>query len=278
MKKIIAYALAVCAFSSGTALAQTKDGCLPAPPHLIEEGTLTVGVSLAAPPTAFLQDDEASGLDPDLIRAIADKMCVKSNFVNMAFAGLFPALIAKRLDVINSQVGITEKRKETFDFVPVFVGGVRIVAGANTGLNFNSENDTCGSTMAIMGGSTQMAALEKVQESCPADKKMTLKAFGGQAEALNEVGRGSAEAAFVDWAVATYAAKQRPDQYVVASPILSGKGPNTQRNRIGIVLRKGDDANAAAIKAAFDAVVKDGQYHALLEKYGLTEGDIRAAD
>ncbi len=157
------------------------------------------------------------------MRAIAAKMCVQPKFVNMAFSGLFPALIAKRLDVINSQVGITDVRKETFDFVPVFVGGVRIVAGKSTGLQFQSELDTCGSTMAIMGGSTQMAALEKVQQTCPADKKMVLKAFGGQAEALNEVARGSAQAAFVDWAVATYAAKQRPDQYAVASPILSGK-------------------------------------------------------
>jgi polar amino acid transport system substrate-binding protein len=263
---------------AGAASAQTSSTCLPAPPNLIEPGTLTVGVSLAAPPTAYLQDDQATGLDPDLIRALAAKMCVKPKFVSMAFAGLFPALLAKRIDVINSQVGITDVRKETFDFVPVFVGGVRIVAGAKTGLYFQSELDTCGSTMAIMGGSTQMAALEKVQETCPADKKMTLKAFGGQAEALNEVGRGSAQAAFVDWAVATYAAKLRPDQYVVASPILSGKGPNTQRNRIGIVFRKGDTANAAAIQAAFDAIVKDGQYDALLQKYGLAEGDIRAAN
>lgn len=271
-----AIAAAVIGFASG-AVAQDKANCLPAPPSLIEDGKLTIGVSLAAPPTAFLQDDQAAGLDPDLMRAIAAKMCIKAEFVNMAFAGLFPALIAKRLDVINSQVGITDVRKETFDFVPVFVGGVRIVAGAKTNLKFESENDACGSTMAIMGGSTQMAALEKVQQTCPADKKMVLKAFGGQAEALNEVGRGSAQAAFVDWAVATYAAKQRPDQYVVASPILSGKGPNTQRNRIGIVFRKGDSENAAAVQAAFDAVVKDGQYDALLQKYGLGEGDIRTA-
>jgi polar amino acid transport system substrate-binding protein len=260
------------------ALAQDKANCLPAPPSLIEDGTLTVGVSLAAPPTAYLENDQPSGLDPDLMRAIAAKMCVQPKFVNMAFSGLFPALIAKRLDVINSQVGITDVRKETFDFVPVFVGGVRIVAGKSTGLQFQSELDTCGSTMAIMGGSTQMAALEKVQQTCPADKKMVLKAFGGQAEALNEVARGSAQAAFVDWAVATYAAKQRPDQYAVASPILSGKGPNTQRNRIGIVFRKSESENAAAVQAAFNAVVKDGQYDALLQKYGLGEGDIRAAN
>ncbi|MDT6942545.1 transporter substrate-binding domain-containing protein [Brucella pseudogrignonensis] len=280
MKKILLSASLILAaiFSTQHAQAQTKENCLPAPPNLIEEGKLTVGISLASPPTAYLENDQASGLDPDLIRALTAKMCIEPKFVNMAFSGLFPALIAKRLDVIHSQVGITDVRKETFDFVPVFVGGVRIVASKDSGLQFTSEQDTCGSTMAIMGGSTQMAALERVQTTCPADKQMVLKPFGGQAEALNEVGRGTAQAAFVDWSVATYAAKQRPDQYVVASPILSGKGPNTERNRIGIVFRKGNTEDAAAVKAAFDAIVADGQYDALLKKYGLGEGDIRAAN
>lgn len=280
MKVWFSYIAAAAGFFLVTnpAVAQGGGECMPTPPDLIEENVLTIGVSLASPPNAFIEDDEAAGLDPDLMRAIAAKMCIEPNFVNMAFSGLFPALVANRLDLIHSQVGITDVRKETFDFVPVFIGGVRIVASANSGLEFGSEQDTCGATMAIMGGSTQMAALERVQETCPEDRKMVLKAFSGQIEALNEVGRGTAQAAFVDWAVATYAAMQRPDQYAVASPILSGKGPDTERNRIGIVFRKGESENAAAIQAAFDAVVADGTYDVLLQKYGLSEGDIRNAD
>ncbi|CAM3456671.1 Solute-binding protein family 3/N-terminal domain-containing protein [Bordetella sputigena] len=249
--------------------------CLPAPPNLIEPGTLTVGISLAAPPTAFMKDDAAAGLDPELMTAIAQAMCLKPKFVNMAFAGLFPALIAKKIDVIHSQVGITDVRKQSFDFVTVFVGGVRLITQANSKLYFNTESDTCGYTTAIMGGSTQMAALERVKDSCPANKPMTLRPFGGQAEAMNEVARGSANAAFVDWAVATYAVAQRPKDFAIASPILSGKGPNTQRNRIGIVFRKGETANVAAVEAAFKRVVQSGAYDAMLAKWSLQEGDLR---
>lgn len=261
---------------TGTA-ARAADTCLPPPPDLIETGTLTVGLSLATAPTAFILNDEPAGIDPDLIRALAKTMCLKPKFVNMAFAGLFPALIAKKIDVIHSQVGITDVRKQTFDFVPVFVGGIRLISGKKTGLFFQSEADTCGSTVAIMGGSTQQAALQKVKEACPADKVLTLKPFGGQAEALNDVSRGSSQAAFVDWGVATYAVKLKPDDYMIASPILSGKGPGTERNRIGIVFRKGETANAQAVQAAFDRVVASGQYDTLLETWNLGEGDIRKA-
>lgn len=265
---IIAGLIGTSAFAQGA-------NCLPAPPSLIEPGTLTVGISLAAPPTSFMKDDGAAGLDPELIQAIAQKMCLKPKFVNMAFAGLFPALIARKIDVIHSQVGITDVRKETFDFVPVFIGGVRLVGSAKSKVYFKTEADTCGYTTAIMGGSTQMAALERVKDQCPSGKQMTLKPFGGQAEALNEVARGSAQAAFVDWAVANYAVQQRPNDFAIASPILSGKGPNTQRNRIGIVFRKGETQNAAAVEAAFKAVLQSGEYDKMLAKWNLVEGDIR---
>ncbi len=278
-KRALAWtALAATLAWAGPALAQPAAGCLPAPPNLIEPGTLTVGISLATPPTSFMKDDIPSGLDPDLVNGLAKRMCLKAKFVNMAFAGLFPALIAKKIDIIHSQVGITDVRRQTFDFVPVFVGGVRLIAGARNRVEFGGESETCGSTVAIMGGSTQQAALEKVRESCPAGKPLVLRAFGGQAEALNEVARGSAEAAFVDWGVAAYAVQQRPGDFAIASPILSGRGPNTPRNRIGIVFRKDEIPNQEAVRAAFDKLVSDGEYDALLAKWNLAEGDIRKAN
>ncbi len=278
LSRLSAIILTAIIIASGSCESRAASDCLPQPPSLIEQGTLTVGISLAAPPTSFMKDDVATGLDPELINAIADAMCLKPKFVNMAFAGLFPALIAKKIDVIHSQVGITDVRKETFDFVPVFVGGVRLISSKSANLTFTTEADTCGTTVAIMGGSVQQAALERVKENCPSGKPLVLKPFGGQAEALNEVSRGSAQAAFLDWAVASYAAQQRPDDLKLASPILSGKGPNTQRNRIGVVFRKGEQGNLDAVAAAFLKVEENGGYDRLLKKWGLSEGDIRTAN
>jgi polar amino acid transport system substrate-binding protein len=224
-----------------------------------------------------MKDDKAAGMDPEFMTAIAEAMCIKPKFVNMAFSGLFPALIARKIDVIHSQVGITDVRKQTFDFVPVFVGGVRLIARKGSGVFFQTEADTCGYTTAIMSGSVQMAALERVKDSCPAGKPMTLKPFSGQTEAMNEVSRGTAQAAYVDWGVANYAVLQRPNDYAVASPILSGKGPNTQRNRIGVVFRKGDTANEKAVNTAFESLLANGFYDQLLKKWNLSEGDIRTA-
>jgi polar amino acid transport system substrate-binding protein len=259
-----------CAIISG---AQAE--CLPTPPNLVQPGYLTIGTALTAPPMGFMNDDKPSGFDPEFITAVAETMCLKPRIVNLTFQGLFPGLIAKKFDVIASQVGITDARKEMFDFVPVFVGGLRLVTQKDSGLRFHTESDVCGHAVAAIAGSSQMAALDKVRENCPADKPMTIKVFSNQSEALNEVAKRGVNAAYVDWPVAAYIIKQRPQDFVEASPVLSGKGPNTERNRNGIVIRKNESPMQEAIAAAVNAAMKSGAYDEILKRWNLADGDIR---
>lgn len=249
--------------------------CLQAPPNLVEPGFLTVGSALSAPPMGFMDDDQPAGFDPNLAAALAERMCLKPKIVNLTFQGLFPGLIAKKFDIIASQVGITEPRKEMFDFVPVFKGGLRLVTPKTSGLKFATEKDVCGHPAAIVAGSTQMAALERVKAECPADKPMTLKVFSAQVEAMNEVAKKSVSVAYVDWPVAAHLIQLRPNDFAEASPVLSGRGPGTPRNRNGIVIRKGEKATEDAIAAAFAAVLADGTYDKILTRWNLADGDIR---
>jgi polar amino acid transport system substrate-binding protein len=265
---------ATCAVLLGAASLASAE-CLPAPPNLVEPGFLTIGSALTAPPMGFMKDEQPSGFDPDLAAALAERMCLKPKIVNLTFQGLFPGLISKKFDIIASQVGITDQRKEMFDFVPVFKGGLRLVTQKTSGLKFTTEKDVCGYPAAIVAGGTPMAALERVRDECPADKPMTLKVFSSQIESLNEVAKKVVSVAYIDWPVAANVVKTRPDDFVEASPILSGKGPGTLRNRNGIVIRKGEKATQDAIAAAFTQILADGTYDKTLTRWNLANGDIR---
>ncbi len=256
-------------------ISQSQAQCLPAPPTLVEAGYLTVGTTLTAPPMGFMKENVPSGFDPEFITAVAEKMCLKTKIVNLTFQGLFPGLEAKRFDVIASQIGITDARKEKYDFVPVFVGGLRLVTQKDSGLKFQTESDVCGHSASIVAGSTQMAALQRVKDDCPAGKPMTLRVFTNQNEALNEVAKRSVNVAYVDWPVAAFVIQQKPNDFVEASPVLSGKGPNTERNRNGIVIRKGEGETLKAIAAAVKAAQDAGSYDEILVRWNLADGDIR---
>lgn len=249
--------------------------CLPAPESLVKPGFLTIGTNFAGPPMGFLDGTTPSGFDSDLVSQIAERMCLKPEFVDLTFTGLFPGLLAKKFDIIAARVGITEERQKQFDFVPVFKGGLRLVVNKGSDLRFKTESDVCGHDTAIVAGSTQMAALERVKSECPSEKPMTMKTFTNQIEAMNEVAKKSVSAAYVDWPLAAYVIQQRPNDFIEASPVLSGKGPNTERNRNGLVVRKGEKSTQDALSAAFDAILADGSYDRLLAKWNLADGDIR---
>ena len=120
-------AVCVIMFLATPLAARATDCPVRAPDTLTKPGAFVVATHLTTPPQAFLDDGKPAGFAVELGDAIAQEMCLKAEFVDMAFAGLFPGLNARKFDTIIAGVGITPQRQEAFDFVPYFQGGVRLI-------------------------------------------------------------------------------------------------------------------------------------------------------
>ena len=249
--------------------------CPVTPPHdLVTPGKLTIATHLTTPPQAFLENDKPAGFAVELGDALAEQMCLKAEWVNIAFAGMFPALNAKKFDTILSGVGITPQREESFDFVPYFQGGVRLIVRKDSPRTFKSEDDLCGLAVATQAGSTEAIGLERAnKETCPEGKKIQIMAYPNFNEAVQQLRKKVAEVAFVDWPFANYLAQAMPE-LALGSPILSGT-PGKPRNKHGMVVRKGDTAMATALSEALKRVQASGRYDQILAEWNLSEGDIR---
>ncbi|MFM0187992.1 ABC transporter substrate-binding protein [Paraburkholderia nemoris] len=272
MKKLVCSlgVLALCLIESPTAMAAS---CVPAPATLVESGVLTVGTTLGVPPMSFAKDGKPAGFDIDLAAALAKEMCLQPKFVNLAFAGLLPGVDANKFDIASSGIGITAARKTTFDFVPDFVAGVRLIAKKGSNLHFATELDTCGHSVSTRAGSVEANALLRVKAQCAADKPMDLKVYPSDNEAMQQLFKGVVEASFVDWPMAAYAVRTNPD-LVEASPILSGDGPGTPRHIDGLALRKGNKALQDALEESMKRVIDNGTYKEVLDAYGLENGNV----
>jgi polar amino acid transport system substrate-binding protein len=269
MKNVLAVLVAVLPISLASADCPVK-----APAGLVTPGKLTIATHLTSPPQAFLDGDKPAGLAVDLGNALAEQMCLKAEFVNVAFAGLFPGINAKKFDTIIAGVGITPARMETFDFVPYFQGGVRLLNRKESPVTFKNEDELCGLKVATQTGSTEAIGLERAnKESCQEGKKITILGYPNFNEAVQQLRKGVAEVAFVDWPFANYLAQAVPE-FKLASPILSGT-PGKPRNKHGMVVRKGDTAMATALADALKRIQASGQYDKILAKWNLAEGDIR---
>src|SRR6185312_15110626 len=257
-------------FAGGVALAATPAlaACpVKAPPGLVNAGRLTIGTMLTNPPQTFVENGQPAGFDIDLSRAIAAEMCLKPRFVNVTFAGLFPGLMARKFDYLSSGLGITPQRRETFDFVPYFRGGIQLVGRKEDRLFFQNEDGLCGLRVATIAGTTQALALERANQGICKGKPINLKYYPSFNDAVLQLRTKSADVAFVDWAFASYISRLAPE-FAPASPIISGR-PEVPRNLMGLAFRKDEKAQEAAVTEAIQALEKSGEYDKLLDKWHL---------
>jgi polar amino acid transport system substrate-binding protein len=80
-------------------------------------GTLTVGTLSDAPPSICIDSaGQFTGFDNELLRAIADKLRLRINFVGTEFSGLLAQVASRRFDVGSSSITTTEARRRTVGF------------------------------------------------------------------------------------------------------------------------------------------------------------------
>ena len=262
--------------ASAVPSASGATGCVPAPTGLVTPGTLTIGVDLSGPPLHFVTpSNQPTGFDVDLAQALAAQMCLHVQYMNQSFAGLLPSLNANKFDALISGVGITPQRAQAFSFIPYFLAGVQLVAASGSHLSFQSSSQLCGHSVATTAGSVEIADLQAQSKACPAGKAINILTYPTFTEALEQLHKGTAQLAYVDWPVAAYAVAQSNGTLSLASPVLTGAaGP---RHRDGIAMRLNDTPMISAFTAALTRVEQNGTYASLLAKYHLQAGNILTA-
>lgn len=84
----------------------------------VTSGTFTVAVAPGGPPLATYATDAKTvvGADPDYAYAVADALGLKLELVPVAWIDWPLGLTSGKYDAVISNVGVTEQRKEKFDF------------------------------------------------------------------------------------------------------------------------------------------------------------------
>lgn len=84
---------------------------------LTQPGVLTVGTLSDAPPSICINSQgQFTGFDNELLRAIAEKLGLRINFVGTEFSGLLAQTAARRFDVGSSSITTTDARRRTVGF------------------------------------------------------------------------------------------------------------------------------------------------------------------
>ncbi|AOW94002.1 amino acid ABC transporter permease [Rhodococcus sp. WMMA185] len=85
--------------------------------NLITPGVLTVGTMTDAPPSICINsDNQFTGYDNELLKAIAAKLGLRVDFVGTEFTGLLAQVAGRRFDVGSASIGTTDERRDIVGF------------------------------------------------------------------------------------------------------------------------------------------------------------------
>jgi polar amino acid transport system substrate-binding protein len=235
-----------------------------AQPVLTAPGSLTYGVAATFAPFEYSQDGKLTGFDIELGAAVAAKMGLVPKPMTIDFAGLIPALLGSRIDIINSGMYINEKRSEVVDFVPYLKIGNQIVVKKGNPEHIGSRADLCGKRIAVtLGGIEETYARQDAQKCKDAGKPdVTILTLPTAQDSALSLRQGRADALFDATPGAVKLTEELPDIYQIAGDSFENG------TRIGIAVRKGDKTMQDAVAKAVQAVVAEGTYAKLMAKYG----------
>ena len=261
--------------STNPAPAVQKDEALAklVPSDVASDGKIVVGSDASYAPNEFVDKDGTTiiGMDVDLGKAVGQKLGLEVEFQNSAFDGILPGIAAKKYELGMSSFTDNAEREKVVDMVTYFSAGTKMatVKGNPDGLNID---DLCGKTIAVQRGTVQVDDLTARSEKCTAAGKPAInqQPFQAQTDVTLALTGKRAQGMLADSPVVDYAVAQTNGQ-------LEAVGEAYDTAPYGVAVPKGDGNYAKAIQGAVQALMTDGTYKAILDKWGTTGGAIPTA-
>ncbi len=217
-------------------------------------GTLKIGTEgTYAPFTYHDTDGKLVGFDVEIGEAIAKKLGVKAEFLEGKWDGLIAGLDANRYDAVINQVGITEARKQKYDFSEPYIASkaVLIVRGDDDSIKGFADLKGKKSAQSLTSN------FGKIAEGAGAE----LVGTDGFDQSIQLVLTGRADATINDSLSFLDFKKHKPDANVKVV------AEQADADYSGVIIRKGEPELLEAINKALADIKADGTYKTISDKY-----------
>jgi len=217
-------------------------------------GVLKIGTEgTYAPFTYHDTDGKLVGFDVEIGEAIAQKLGVKPEYLEGKWDGLIAGLDANRYDVVINQVGITDERKQKYDFSEPYIASKAV-------LITRSDDDSIKGFADLKGKKSAQSLTSNFGKLATASGA-ELVGTDGFDQSIQLVLTGRADATINDSLSFLDFKKHKPDAPVKIA------AEQADADYSGIIFRKGDAELKAEIDKAIADIKADGTYQKIADKY-----------
>jgi len=245
------------------------------PAGILARGTVRVGGGDPYPPASFFAPDGRTivGFEPDLAAALGRVLGVRFEFVNVDFTDLLPQLNSHKIDVAMASMTDNAEREQRADFVNYFQAGTSIIVQRGNPQGISALKDLCGKVVAVEEQTTQVDLLRRTQKGCEGGKKIAIRTYGDNANALVQLRTGRAVAVLSDYPPAVHLST---DQRTSAHYQLAAS-TQYEPSPYGIAVAKDQTELREVVRDAMERVMRSGEYADVLQRWGVPSGALESA-
>jgi polar amino acid transport system substrate-binding protein len=259
--------------ASGSALPSVSaDSALAAkvPAAIKSDGTITVGSDTTYAPSEFIAADGTTieGFDVDLFGLVAQKLGLKAKFQTASFDSIIAGVGSGKYEAGVSSFTVTKAREGQANMISYFSAGTQWSTQKGNPKKVDPEN-ACGTNIAVQKATVQVDDITARSKKCTdaGKKAITIDQYDAQSDATAAVVSGKDDAGLADSPVMAYAVKQTNGQLELLGNVYDSAP-------YGYVVPKDQTDFAQAIADAVKALIADGSYQKVLEKWGVQAGAI----
>ncbi|MFF0340105.1 ABC transporter substrate-binding protein [Kribbella sp. NPDC004875] len=241
------------------------------PAKVRDRGTLVVGAGFGSGsvPLGFYADDNKTpiGLEVDIAYLVAQALGLQPEIEVTSWENLFVGLDSAKYDVGFSNITVTEKRKQKYDFATYRKDDIAFEAKKGGSWRVAGAKDIAGKTIAVGSGTNQEKILvdwneANVKAGLPA---ATIKYFQKNTDTYLALSSGRIDAYLGPNPSIAYHVKTSGETETIGK--FSGAGPTLQ-GLIAATTKK-DSGLVKAYQAAINGVIADGSYAKVLGRWNV---------
>ena len=244
------------------------------PASVKSDGVISIGTDSTYAPSEFLDTDGQTviGFDVDLFDAVAAKLGLKTKWTTAGFDSIIQNVASGKFEVGVSSFTIRADREKQATMISYFNAGTQWATQKGNPSGITPDN-ACGKKVAVQKGTVQVDDLNARSKKCTdAGKgKITIDQYAAQSAATNAAISGKDDAMLADSPVCAYAVDKTDGQLELLGDIYDSAP-------YGYVLPKDSTGFAKAVQGALQALIDDGSYQKILDKWGVGQGAIQTAE
>ncbi|MFI6597798.1 transporter substrate-binding domain-containing protein [Nonomuraea sp. NPDC050536] len=240
------------------------------PDAIKSDGKLVIGTDASYPPNESVDPatQKIVGWEVDLGNAIAGKLGLTAEFQNAGFDTIIPGIGSGKYEMGISSFTDNKDREKVVDFVTYYTAGTSWAVLKGNPKQVNPE-DPCGKTIGVQQGTVQVDDINARSKKCEAagKPKVNVVVRKQQTEVNADLVSGKTDGMLADSPIVGYAVKQTGDKLEII-----GQAYDTAP--YGFAVGKNSGTFKDAVLGALKALMADGTYKQILDKYGVGDGAI----